>query len=445
MVNKKKTKKMQPRKGLGQKERKFLHVKEFSQGKPNELSFNVLEKKAATLDEQPSKFKFWRKKDNASERPSLPGTLAGVEVAPVSEDLKESVTQSRKKEKQKGSHDKRFDVKSKPSKSKSSESSFLGAESQAEIKQRQHRRKLYRRLSIAVVILICIGCLGAGGYWFYQEQVRLSTSVGALHEACDIIAQSDEVTISIDTYFQTSFNDETVDTATNLIKSLPDTREDLDSARVYAQEACDKLEGSQRDKEAAEHVLATIVSRETMLSVAEERMNDDIKAKQAINTINQAQSNIDEGNALLAQAAQVVSDTTEEHVAQSTEYTTSAKAKFEEAKTLIQQAQTSYSSADFTSLLAYIDKKSEAAGEALTSNAAILIQDKATAEAHNDAYNSADAEASTIADSLPSDLTKLVVDAYAANQAPLIEEYEKARSDASTHDAYLRDYLGTNS
>ncbi len=96
-------------------------------------------------------------------------------------------------------------------------------------------------------------------------------------------------------------------------------------------------------------------------------------------------------------------------------------------------------------MLAYIDKKSEAAGEALTSNAAILIQDKATAEAHNDAYNSADAEASTIADSLPSDLTKLVVDAYAANQAPLIEEYEKARSDASTHDAYLRDYLGTNS
>ena len=93
--------------------------------------------------------------------------------------------------------------------------------------------------------------------------------------------------------------------------------------------------------------------------------------------------------------------------------------------------------------MAYLNLKSQAAGEALASNAAILIQDKSTAESHNDAYNQADAEATTLAEKLPSDLTQLVVDSYATNQDALIKEYENARSDAATHDAFLREYLGT--
>ena len=132
------------------------------------------------------------------------------------------------------------------------------------------------------MIVICLSFLGVGGYWFYQEQVKLSTSVGVLHQSCEIIAASDEVTVSIDNYFQTSFNDETVNTANDLLSELPSVREDLDSARVYAQKARNELEGSQYDKEAADHVLATIVSRETMLDCAEKRLNDDIAAKQAI-------------------------------------------------------------------------------------------------------------------------------------------------------------------
>lgn len=112
------------------------------------------------------------------------------------------------------------------------------------------------------------------------------------------------------------------------------------------------------------------------LIAAEKRLNDDIAAKQAIDALTQAQGCIDEGNALLVQSAQVISDTTEENVAQSTEYTTAAKAQFEEARSHIEDAQNYYSSANFDDLLAYLDLKSQAAGEALASNAAILIQDK---------------------------------------------------------------------
>lgn len=433
MVREKKHKgKKQPGRGLGQKEKKFLHVKEFSQGKPNELSLNVLEQKAANLEEQPSRFKLWRSRRNESNNSPFYASLhkqkgnnGSSHASTASHALQEKSQSTSKKN------------------AANSTSTFLGAESQAEIKNRQRRRKRYRRFSLALVIVICLSFLGVGGYWFYQEQVKLSTSVGVLYQSCEIIAASDEVTVSIDNYFQTSFNDETVNTANDLLSELPSVREDLDSARVYAQKARNELEGSQYDKEAADHVLATIVSRETMLDCAEKRLNDDIAAKQAIDALTQVQGCIDEGNALLVQSAQVISDTTEENVAQSTEYTTAAKAQFEEARSHIEDAQNYYSSANFDDLLAYLDLKSQAAGEALASNAAILIQDKATAESHNDAYNQADVEATTLAEKLPSDLTQLVVDSYATNQDALIKEYENARSDAATHDAFLREYLGT--
>lgn len=440
MVKNKKTKKVEPLRGLGQKERKFLHLKEFSQGKPNELSLNVLEQKVADLDEPPRRFRFWQKRTKSQTDASpLPSSLPENGSASVNQ------AESVKKTSRKTKGFKRSVKESKHSSEHSrSNSTFLGMDSQAEIAQRQRRRKRYRQVSIAVVATLCICAAAVGGSWLYQEQVRLSTSVGVLHEACDIIEKSDEVTVTIDTFFQSPFDDNTVSTATSLIDSIPGVREDLSTARGYAEKARNELEGSQRDKEAADHVLATIVSRETMLDFAEQRLNDDIAAKQALDLVEQAQNAINEGNALLAQSAQVIVNTNEETVAQSTEYTTSAKGKFEEAKTLIEQAQGYYSSADFTGLLNYVTKKSEAAGEALASNAAILIQDRATAEAHNDAYNAADAEASTMAESLPSDLTEIVVNAYVSSQEALTQDYEKARSDAATHDAFLREYLGTN-
>ena len=52
-------KKKRSGRGLGHKETQVLHLKEFSQGKPNELSLNVLEQKAAAQDE-PSRGAKWR-------------------------------------------------------------------------------------------------------------------------------------------------------------------------------------------------------------------------------------------------------------------------------------------------------------------------------------------------------------------------------------------------
>ena len=265
-----------------------------------------------------------------------------------------------------------------------------------------------------------------------------------LHEACSLIEQSDKTTVAIDEYFQDVFGDDTVSQAQSLSSAIPDAKEQLESARVYAQKAESELDGSQRDKEAAQRALNAVASREQLLDIADQRMKEDVAAKQGVDAMNEAWSCIQEGNALLAQAATVVSDTTADNVAKSTEFTTSAQAQFSKAKEAIDKAKGFYPAASYDASLAYIDKRVAATKEALASNAAILIQDKSTAESHNDAYNKADQEAVEMAKALPDQFSQPVIDAYSAATADMVSQYEGLRSDAAANDAYLREYLGQN-
>ena len=395
-------KKKRSGRGLGHKETQVLHLKEFSQGKPNELSLNVLEQKAAAQDE-PSRGAKWR----------LPSFRKGASTAGGKEkNLTAEKTTKRNS----------AEVKPQPSERKT----FLGADSQAEIARRKQRRRWYRRFSIALVAVVCIGAIGVGGYWAYQQYERLNTSV----------------TVAIDKYFQDTFGDDTVSRAQELSAAIPDAKDQLESARVYAQKAESELDGSQRDKEAAQRALNAIAVREELLDVADQRMKEDVAAKQGIDAMNEAWSCIQEGNALLTQAATVVSDTTADNVAKSTEFTTSAQAQFSKAKECIAKAKDFYPAANFDASLAYVNKRIDATNEALASNAAILIQDKATAESHNDAYNRADQEAVEMAKALPKQFSQPVVDAYASATADLVSRYDSLRSDAASNDAYLREYLG---
>lgn len=444
----------QNRKGLGNKEKQFLHLKEFSQGKPNEISFNVLEQKAAAQDEKEkgSSWRLFRFREDAQELPdespssgslgasgesspsptALPGKKAGTGSGHTR--LAMPIKARKPKAAGKPSHAHSGDSENK--------STFLAADSQEEILKRQRRRRRARRLSVALVLLICIGGLGVGGYWAYQQYEKLSTSVGVLREACDLISQSDETTVAIDQYFQTTFGNDTISTAQSLISQVPDAKEKLESARVYAQKAEGELEGSQRDKEAAERTLNAIAKRKQLLDLSVSRMEQDIAAKQAIDAMDEAESYIKEGNSLLFQAANVVSDTTNDNVAKSTEYTTAARAQFALAKQSIESAKGYYPSVNLEDPLAYVDKRILAADEALASNAAILIQDKSTAEQHNDAYNTADQEAVSLAQKIGANFAQPVVDAYSSATADVTSQYESLRSDAAANDAYLREYLG---
>lgn len=448
-------KRKQNGKGLDHKEKQFLHLKEFSQGKPNEISFNVLEQKAAVQDEKKkgSTWRFFRFREDAKEIPTE-NTPADQAASPHQRESHPADARGKTAKRGPGFSFSGSPVRKKAKKKASlkavhahngdadRKSSFLAADSQEEILQRQRRRRRARRLSLAMVLLLCIGGLGAGGYWAYQQYEKLSTSVGVLREACSLIAESDETTVAIDKYFQTAFNDDTLSTAKQLSEQVPDAKDKLESARVYAQKAESELEGSRRDKEAAERALNAIAKRNQLLDLSLSRIDQDIAAKQAIDSMDEAESHIKEGNSLLFQAANVVLDTTAENVAKSTEYTTAARAQFVLAQQCVESAKGYYPSASFDDAISYLDKRVLAADEALASNAAILIQDKSTAEQHNDAYNTADQEAVALAEKIGNNFAQPVVDAYSAATADVTSQYETLRSDAAANDAYLREYLG---
>lgn len=406
-------------KGLGNKEAQFLHVREFSQGKPNEFSLNVLEQKAAAQEgSQKKRTHFWQRFGSSAGASSKASSPSEISLSSL-----ESSSDAASRE-------------------TASVEPFLQADSRAEIARRQKRRRWYRRMSIAAVIVLCLVGAGFGVRYAYDQYEHWNTNVGALKEACSLIEESDEVTVAIDEYFQESLGENTVETVADLVDQLPDAREKLDAARLFASRASDELEGSQRDKEAAEAALNAISARETLFEVAEERLNDDSSAQQAIDAMNEAWQAIQEGNSLMNKAAQVISDTTNDNVNTSTEYTTAAQEQFNEALDSVEQAEKLYSDADLDDVISYINKRLEAAEEALASNEAILIQDKATAESHNEAYNKADSEAATMAESFPDTFSQPIIDAYISRSESLIERYDAARSDAAANDSLLREYLG---
>lgn len=403
--------KQKPKKStLRRHEEESLHIIEFSQGKPHELSFNVLEQKASSHEEKKPGF-FARLFSRKNKDAASPLGVAGVADPLIS--------------------------------GADTSSSVLTAESHLEIQRRQHRRRFRRIVSIAVIVVFCAGALTAGGYYFYKEHERQMGSVELLQRSCDYIEQSDKTLVAIDEFFNRPFDDGTLTTIETLMSQIPEAQEQLVSAREYAQRASEELDNAPTDKEAAEHALNAISARESLLDSARKKLENDRVAKQAVDLMDQAWAWSLEANTLMSEAAKVVSTTTEDNVNTSTRYTTDARTKLVSARDNLDKVATLYPSADLAASRAYLTTCIEATDYALASNAAILVQDRQTAEDNNNKYNATDAAAVEMAKALPASFNQPVVDAYTATTAKLDEDYNRIRNDVGTSDSYLRTYLGT--
>lgn len=438
---------------LDRSEEKSLHVKEFSVGRPNEISFNVLEKLASAQDAQ-EKAGFFSRVFKRKK------TYDSQAVNPVSTALPKSSSNQKKTGKTSEHSPQVSSTTAKkavsttiplPSQVRSTKPTienrrpFLGEESHKEIKKRQQYRKRYRTISIAIVIMVCLGLLGFGGYNFYLQYQQQTSNVAVLQRSCDLIEQADNTIISIDTYFQQQFGDDTIQNAQDLLDKIPEARNMLSDARVLAEQASQGLYDSTNDKEAAEHALASIAARETLLDVSESRLKEDIAAKQAMDTMNEAYDLIQQGNSLLSQAAQEVStggESSAEQINKSSEHTNSAKTCFEQARDKLASVSSSYSDADISIAREYVEKRIEQTGYALASNDAMLIQDKSTAEQNNDLYNTADQAAVALAEQFADSFDQPIIDTYVSKTQSLIDTYNQARNDMGTNDDFLRSYLG---
>lgn len=441
-------------------EQDSLHLVEFSQGKPNEISFNVLDKKSS-VPPSPDKKRFFSRfrRRNKGSYEGFGSSIAlgnGENAAPKQALSKDRHTKNQQDDvliersghssgKTKGKHaqpkQKRFGKKDDSAPFLPNASSF-SSEAHEEIERRQKRRQRSRIISLILVVLVAAILLAFAGMWLYQEYEKNRSNRELIDEACSLIEKSDETLVAIDEFFAQPFGDDTIARAEQLQAQIPSALDTLEEAKTYAVRADEAIEGSNTDKEAAQSAYNTIVSRETMLNLANEKLSIDIAAKKSLDGMASIESNIDDAQYLLAQAATTVKQTSPETVEQSTEWLHQAQEKLKGAQTALNEIIERFPDGDFTVYSSYLNKRLEEIDHALRSNDAILIQDRQTAERNNELYNEADRASVELAKSFPETFAQPLVDAYTQKSANIDDQFTKLRDDVGGYDSFLRSYLG---
>lgn len=430
-----------------------LHLVEISQGRPNEISFSVLDQKSSTSGSGKGFLSRFRRKKKGSYEGFGPSMAIGSgENAPLKDALSgdqqntPTATQpSSSARKARGKHaqpaQKRFG-RAKEEVPFLPNASGFSVEAYAEIGRRQKRRARSRLISIALVVIVVAIIAGVAGMWLYQEYEKNRSNRELITEACSYIEQSDQTLVAIDEFFSQPFGDDAIARAEELQAQIPGALGLLEKAKSYAERADEAIEGTSADKEAAQTARNTIVSRETMLELANDKLAIDIDAKRSIDAMNLIEANINDAQTLLAQAATAVENTSPETVAQSTELLIQARTKLEEAQTALSEIAERFPNGDFTIYSDYLAKRLEAIGYGLLSNEAILIQDRQTAEHNNDLYNQADQASVELARSFPDPFAQPLLTAYSQASSDIDEQLAKLRSDVGGYDSFLRSYLG---
>ena len=455
--------------GLGKDEESNLHIVEFSKGKPNEISFNVLGNRAADTGEK--KGFFSRLLGGKQDLPHPSARVIGSDVsAPNVNGLETSVNSQPNKTKstsgKQGSkpgvrvpdgraqvvapkHGNKAEKKSRwafgSKKEAAPPTPLMGSNLQQEVLRRQGARRRNRILSVLVVIVLCVAGAGAGGYYLYNQYLEQLQGIDLLKASVGNIEGADTTIVSIDNYFAKAFDDDTITSAKQLKDDIPVADLRLDAAADMASRASEGLDVGSDDRQAADHAVSSIAARKKLLEVAKERLEEDIAAKTSYDKMESAWNDVEEGNSLMVQAANLVADTTNDNVNQATEYMKEARDCFKKAKATLKDGFASYDQVKEDKEYDYLDLRIKSIKYALASNEAILIQDKKTAEKNNDKYNKLDSKAAKLAKNFSKGFSQTVITAYTSDQESLQKEYENIRTEIGTHDSYIRDYLGDDS
>lgn len=310
-----------------------------------------------------------------------------------------------------------------------------------EIARRKARRRLSRTIAIAIVRIVSVLLVVAGGFYLYNEYRSHQANVSQLDDALDLMASTDETLHVLDVVVEKPFESDTAQKRADLDDQLDEATAALDEADELARAASVALRAP-RDKEAANQVVAAIAARRALLESGSQLAALSNSALQALGSVNEAWSNLLAADDLARQAAALVTETTAENVQASKDQTNKALDALDAARASLSNATDAFPSIDAAAIEAYLNKRAEALASAIASDDAFLAKNKQEAAAQNDAYNAADAEAAALAEKLPDDPSSLVLAAYDGESAALQQAYSTARSQAGTADAFIHDYLG---
>lgn len=313
-----------------------------------------------------------------------------------------------------------------------------------EIARRKARRRLSKWLAVAVIVVVSIGLLGAGGMYLYRDYQSQQGHVAVLDDALSLVKEADETIQQLDEVVTDPFAEGSEEQRTAIQAQLEAVEQKLQDADEKARAVSLELNGA-REKEAANQAVAGIAARFTLVEQGQLLMNAATEAQSAAEGVDAAWKTVLEGDDLARQAAQLVTETTAENVEASKSKTNEALAAFDEAHAAFLDVQATYPQADLTQFVDYIAKRQESLGYAIASDDAILAKNKEEATAQNNAYNIADAEAATLAKALPDDPSSIVDEAFEDATSDVAKAYSTARLQARSADAFISDYLGAGS
>ena len=236
-----------------------------------------------------------------------------------------------------------------------------------------------------------------------------------------------------------SFNDLDESKIPDVLGKIPDVDVKLSAAKSFAESAKEGVSGD--DEKAADQLAASAEARKTMLELAETILTEEQTAKQASSLMASCWENVLGADALLREAAELVTDTNEENTRASQKKCEQARELLTQASSQFEQAQALYP-ADYGPFDDYIAARQQSIAYAIASDEAIYVQDKAAADSNNEKYNECDAAAAALAAKLPKTTEAPIVAALDESLSDSRQQYMEIRSQAAACDAFLRDYLG---
>lgn len=315
-----------------------------------------------------------------------------------------------------------------------------GRTSEEEIAWRKARRRKGKILAGVLCAVIIVALAGAGLLYLYQDNVRYQQNTQLLQESADALTSTDEFLLALDDALKDPLGDQAETFFNDRQGDLASIGSSLQLAESKADEAMQGLRETV-EREAADALMATSAARQTLVDQGWRILEDSVGMKSLYERVGEAWQQTGEADSLAREAAQLAGENSQEAITRSTELSNEASSLFSDVRATIEVLAQEDAEVDLSAQIAYLDKRIEALGYAVASNDALLARDTAAAVEQNDAYNAADKEAASLAAALPIDPGQPVLDALEERLADPIEAYEAARGQASTSDAFLRDYF----
>ncbi|HIR43036.1 MAG TPA: hypothetical protein IAB86_06575 [Candidatus Aphodovivens avicola] len=315
-----------------------------------------------------------------------------------------------------------------------------GRTSEEEIAWRKARRRKGKILAGVLCAVIIVTLAGAGLLYLYQDNVRYQQNTQLLQESADSLTSTDEFLLALDDALQDPLGDQAETFFNDRQGDLASIGSSLQLAESKADEAMQGLRETV-EREAADALMATSAARQTLVDQGWRILEDSVGMKSLYERVREAWQQTGEADSLAREAAQLAGENSQEAITRSTELSNEASSLFSDVRATMEVLAQEDAEVDLSAQIAYLDKRIEALGYAVASNDALLARDTAAAVEQNDAYNAADKEAASLAAALPIDPGQPVLDALEERLADPIEAYEAARGQASTSDAFLRDYF----